>query len=127
MAKKDNAKRIATDAERLLAHHVTLSRQYAKGWKETDAVYTATMKGSVDVNTTLITADGKEVCSVTEGAPPAPSYDIERFFKDHPDQLKDLEKNYRNPQKDPTVTLTCKWIEPGAPDPADGPIDEQEL
>lgn len=126
MAKKDNQKRIATDAERLLAHNITLSRQYAKGWKETDEKYSGTMKGSVEINTTLVTEDGKEVCAVTEGNPPSATYDVDKFFDDHPDAKKKLEAEYRKPQRDPTVSLTCKWIEPGAPDPGAPSDDGQD-
>lgn len=118
MAKKDNEKLVATDELRVLAHKITEARAAKKAWAETDATYTETAKSTVPVNTTLVTADGREVMSITEGELPKATYDYARYFDEHPAEKAELEANYRLPQRDATVTLTTKWVEPSETVPA---------
>ena len=112
MAKKDNVKVIADQAQRIDAAKLTEARQRAKEWTEWGNIAKDKLRASVEGKTdiTFVTKEGAEVASITESEPKI-SYDMAAYFKDHPEAEAELHAKYA---KDPTTTVTVatKWVEP---------------
>lgn len=115
MPKAENEKIVATPDQRKVASDLTEAKRHAKEWTEWGNKKKEELRASLDDRTdiTLVTEKGIEVASVTESEPKT-TYDMKRFFEDHPAQKLILEEKYANEPKT-VVTVLCSYEEPDAP------------